>query len=68
MIREAYTWLDYRLNQNIYVMELLVYGIRPGMAIGSKLLSEQPARDRAEHGALRNADRLQSVLVRVNSE
>ena len=24
-----------------------------GMAIGSKLLSEQPARDRAEHGALR---------------
>ena len=38
------------------------------MAIGSKLLSEQPARDRAEHGALRKAARLKSVLVRVNTE
>ena len=38
------------------------------MAIGSKLLSEQLARDRAEHGALRNAVRLKSVLVRVNTE
>ena len=38
------------------------------MAIGSKLLSEQPARDRAEHGALRYAVRLKSVLVRVNTE
>ena len=38
------------------------------MAIGSKLLSEQPARNRAEHGALRNAVRLKSVLVRVNTE
>ena len=38
------------------------------MAIGSKLLSEQPARDRAEHGALRKAVRLMSVLVRVNTE
>ena len=39
-----------------------------GMAIGSKLLSEQPARDRAEHGALHKAVRLKSVLVRVNTE
>ena len=39
------------------------------MAIGSKLLSEQPARDRAEHGAMSNAAvRLDSVLVRVNTE
>ena len=38
------------------------------MAIGSKLLSEQPARDRAEHGALRKAVRLKPVLVRVNTE
>ena len=38
------------------------------MAIGSKLLSEQPARDRAEHGALRKAVRLKSVLVRVDTE
>ena len=38
------------------------------MAIGSKLLSEQPARDRAEHGALRKAVRVKSVLVRVNTE
>ena len=38
------------------------------MAIGSKLLSEEPARDRAEHGALRYAVRLKSVLVRVNTE
>ena len=36
------------------------------MAIGSKLLSEQPARDRAEHGALGNALRLKSVLVLVS--
>ena len=41
---------------------------RAGMAIGSKLLSEQPARDRTERGALRNAVRLKSVLVRVNTE
>ena len=40
----------------------------PGMAIGSKLLSEQPARDRAEHGALLIAVRLKSVFVRVNTE
>ena len=40
----------------------------PGMAIGSKLLSEQPGRDRAEHGALRKAVRLKSVLVSVNTE
>ena len=40
----------------------------PGMAIGSKLLSEQPARYRAEHGALRNAVRLKSVVVRVHTE
>ena len=40
----------------------------PGMANGSKLLSEQPARDRAEQGALRKAVRLKSVLVRVNTE
>ena len=39
-----------------------------GMATGSKVLSEQPARDRAEHGALRNAVCLKSVLVRVNTE
>ena len=39
---------------------------KPGLAIGRKLLSEQPSRDRAEHGALRNAVRLKSVLVRVN--
>ena len=39
-----------------------------GMAIGSKLLSEQPPRDRAEHGALRKAVRLKSVLVRVITE
>ena len=39
-----------------------------GMAIGSKLLSEQPARGRAEHGALLKAVRLKSVLVRVNTE
>ena len=38
------------------------------MAIGRKLLSEQPAKDRAEPGALRNAVRLKSVLVRVNTE
>ena len=38
------------------------------MAIGSKLLSEQPARDRAEHAAMRKAVRLKSVLVRVNIE
>ena len=42
--------------------------VRAGMAIGSKLLSEQPARDRAEHGALRKAVRLKSVLVHVNTE
>ena len=41
---------------------------RTAMAIRSKLLSEQPARDRAEHGALRKAVRLKSVLVRVNTE
>ena len=38
------------------------------MAIGSKLLSEQPARDRAEHGALRKAVPLKSVLVSVNTQ
>ena len=38
------------------------------MAIGSKLLSEQPGRDRAEHGALRNAICLKSVLVHVSTE
>ena len=41
---------------------------RAGMAIGSKLLSEQPARDRAEHGALRKPVHLKTVLVRVNTE
>ena len=35
---------------------------RTGMTIGSKLLSEQPARDRAEHGALRNAVHLQASV------
>ena len=40
--------------------------VRAGMAIGSKLLSEQPARDRAEHGAMSNAVRLNSVLVRIS--
>ena len=39
-----------------------------GMAIGSKLLSGQPARDGAEHAALRNAVRLKSMVVRVNTE
>ena len=38
------------------------------MAFGSKLLSEQPARDRAEHGALHKAVHLKSVLERVNTE
>ena len=38
------------------------------MAIGSKLLSEHSARDRAEHGALRNAVPLKLVFVRVNTE
>ena len=51
----------------VYVLELLSY-YSTGTAIGSKLLSEQPARERAEHGALRNAVRLKSVLVRVNTE
>ena len=37
-----------------------------GMAIGSKLLSEQPAGDRAEHGAVGNAVRLNSVFVRIS--
>ena len=39
-----------------------------GMAIGSKLLSEQPAKDGAEHGALRKSVRSKSVLVHVNTE
>ena len=31
-----------------------------------RTISEQPARDRAEHGALRIAVRLKSVLVRIS--
>ena len=37
-----------------------------GLAIGSKLLSEQPARDRAEHGAMCNAVRLNPALVLIS--
>ena len=36
------------------------------MAIESKLLSEQPARDRAEHGAMHNAVRVDSVSVPIS--
>ena len=39
---------------------------RADLAIGSKLLSEQPARDRTEHGAMSNAVRLNSVLVPIS--
>ena len=39
---------------------------RAGLAIENKLLSEQPARHRAEHGAVGNAGRLNSVLVRIS--
>ena len=35
------------------------------MAIGSKLLSEQPARDRAEHGAMHNAVRLNTEQLHI---
>ena len=74
-----YVWLGPRLSakfskENLYLKHAnnvtlrevaftVVYS-RPGH--WGKLLSEQPPRDRAEHGAMSNAVRLNSVLVRIS--
>ena len=63
----AWLYLPPRCFHHVTLCLASLYCIT-GMAIGSKLLSEQPARDRAEYGALRIAVRWKSVLVRVNTE
>ena len=40
---------------------------RAGLFIGSNLLSEQAARDRAEQGAMTNAISLNSVLMHITT-
>ena len=60
--------VNFSLRPSCHMVSKAFWTSRAGMAIGSKLLSEQPARDRVEHGAVSYAVRLKSVLVRVNTE